>query len=120
MKLVFGKGRASREDIEREAERELESLIASGQAPPAIDWSVYGLSPDVDPAVASADLAARSASDDIDDIGDVPPGGRGAEAVAPTNGRAQAKPRRATANKPRTRATGAGAKKSRPAKKPTA
>ncbi|MDQ6928385.1 MAG: hypothetical protein M3159_06945 [Actinomycetota bacterium] len=47
MKLVFGKGKVSREDIEREAAQEIETLIASGDGAPAIDWSVYGLPADV-------------------------------------------------------------------------
>ncbi|MDQ6909632.1 MAG: hypothetical protein M3Z84_02425 [Actinomycetota bacterium] len=63
MKLAFGKSRASREEIEQDAAREIEALIASGEDRPAIDWSVYGLPPDVaDPAAASADLGAPATS----------------------------------------------------------
>lgn len=63
MKLVFGKGKVSREEIEREAAREIEALIASTDEPPKIDWSVYGLPPDVaDPAFAVSSLEARAAA----------------------------------------------------------
>lgn len=59
MKLAFGKSKVSREEIEQDAAREIEALIASGEDRPAIDWSVYGLPAEVaDPAVASADLGA--------------------------------------------------------------
>ncbi|HUQ63345.1 MAG TPA: hypothetical protein VM121_06310 [Acidimicrobiales bacterium] len=72
MKLVFGKGKVSREEIEQQAASEIDALISSSDGPPPIDWSVYALSADVaDPAVASDGLTAAAtagAQDNIDDL----------------------------------------------------
>jgi hypothetical protein len=69
MKLVFGKGRVSREEIEQQAATEIENLISSADGPPPIDWDVYGFSGDVaDPAVASAGLAESARNGALDEV----------------------------------------------------
>lgn len=128
MKLVFGKGKVSREDIEREAAREIEALIASGEDPPAIDWSVYGLSPDVaDPAIASADLANGASESDAATTTKAPaPRARSTKPAARAKAPARnSKAKAATATKPkpkpktRAKATTAPARKPRAPRKST-
>ncbi|HEX8769567.1 MAG TPA: hypothetical protein VF711_02220 [Acidimicrobiales bacterium] len=93
MKLAFGKSRASREEIEQDAAREIEALIASADDRPAIDWSVYGLPADIaDPTAASTDLGAPA-------IGDEP--AKSEPAAPPAARNPRARPSTGPAKKPR-------------------
>jgi hypothetical protein len=111
MKLVFGKGKASREEIEREAAREIEALTKSKQPPQAIDWSVYGLSEDVaDPAAAARSLQARGGGTQDGDLsGDV--------AGEPDIQAPVEYPSPATTRRPATRAASKAPARKRPAAK---
>lgn len=140
MKLVFGKGKVSREEIEQQAASEIDALISSSDGPPPIDWSVYGLSADVaDPAVASEGLAATTSAgapdhvdhgDEVDDLnGQSPiPSSPAPERAAPRRrsptprakpaSRAAAGSRNTTATKAKSKVKATAKPRARAAKKP--